>query len=97
MLLSNFVRAYTFNVLTEANASVEFCSGGSQNKYSLLRRSLLQIFAFGDCPALSDLLLHHSADFERETEQGNEALSVLVVVKLACCERSDILVVEAVF
>ena len=41
-------------------------------------------------------MLHHRADFEREAEQGDKALRVLVVVKVACCEARDAFVVQAV-
>mgnify|MGYP000422274927 CR=1 FL=1 len=42
------------------------------------------------------LLIHHCADFHGQTEQVDEPVCVLVVVKLACCEGSDGFVIQAV-
>ena len=64
--------------------------------FYLLCWSFLETFAFDYCLTFPDLLFHHCADLEREAEQGDEALCVLVVVKLACGERCNRLVVEAV-
>ena len=39
---------------------------------------------------------HHSANFQRQTEQVDETVSVFVVVQFACCEACHGFVVQAV-
>lgn len=55
----------------------------------LFRWPCFKAFAFFYCLSFSHRLLHHSADFEGEAEEGYKALGVFVVVKFTCCERSD--------
>ena len=63
---------------------------------SLLSRTFFEIFTLYYSLSFADLLLHEGADFKRQAEQRDEALRVLVVVKVASRERRDVLVVKAV-
>ena len=70
---------------------------GCVRKKCLLRRAFFEIFALFYGLTFANLLLHHSADFKRQAEQCDKALGIVVVVQIAGRERSDALVVEAVF
>ena len=62
----------------------------------LLSRALLEAFAFQYCLPFPHLLFHKSPHFERQSEQGDEALGILMVIKFSSSEGSDAFVVEAV-
>ena len=62
----------------------------------LLSRALLEAFALQYCLPFAHLLLHKSPHFKRQSEQSNEALSILVIIKLTSCERGYALVIQAV-
>ena len=62
----------------------------------LLSRALLEAFALQYGLPFAHLLLHKSPHLERQSEQSDEALGILMVIKLASCKGSDALVVQAV-
>lgn len=69
----------------------------SFNSTLLFRRSLFEGLALQYGLTLANLLLHHSANFKRKSEQCDEALGVFVVVEVAGLEAGYAFVVEAVF
>ena len=58
--------------------------------YVLLSRALLEALALQYCLSFPNLLLHKSPNLERQTEEGDEALGILMVVKLSCGEGYDV-------